>query len=132
MTKIQNPKLPSDQKFGYTIGLVLLTTSGYGYFQLSHVFTYCVFAAAILFLLSTVFFPSFLKPINVMWFELGLFLGRVVGPITLGLIYFLLITPTAFVIRLFGRDELMLRKRNVSSYWIYRSQDDRDSFESQF
>ena len=43
---------------------------------------------------------------------------RILGNIVLGLIYFIVITPVSLLMRLFGRDKLMMRKRNVKTYWI--------------
>jgi hypothetical protein len=48
-------------------------------------------------------------------------LGKIVSPIVLGLIFFVLITPAALITRLFGRDELKIKKRTVESYWVDRS-----------
>jgi hypothetical protein len=52
---------------------------------------------------------------------LGLLLGKIISPIVLGLIFFVLITPVSLVTRLFGRDELKMKKRSVESYWVDRS-----------
>ena len=47
----------------------------------------------------------------------GLYLGIIISPVILGLIYFILITPIAIATRLFGRDELNLKKKKKESYW---------------
>ena len=36
----------------------------------------------------------------------------------LGLIFYTLITPTGLFTRLFGRDELLLKKKDKKSYWL--------------
>ena len=64
--------------------------------------------------------PSILAPLNRLWFGLGITLGKVVTPITLGAIFFLIITPTAIITRLFGRDELKLNRRITNTYWTDR------------
>ena len=66
--------------------------------------------------------PRVLRPFAVAWFHLGLLLHRVTGPIVLALVYFLVLTPTAIVLRLAGRDPLRLRRDpKAASYWIDRS-----------
>jgi hypothetical protein len=66
--------------------------------------------------------------------QLGALMGRVVSPLVLGTIFFLLITPISMLARLFGRDELRLKKIDTSSYWIARAPPgpDGDSFKNQF
>jgi hypothetical protein len=59
-------------------------------------------------------------------------MGKFVSPIVLGIIFFLLITPVAIITRLFGRDELLIKKREVPSYWIEKEAIDPDSFKDQF
>jgi hypothetical protein len=50
-----------------------------------------------------------------------MFLGKITNPLVMGILFFLFITPIAFVIRLLGRDELKLKSSTVKSYWIERS-----------
>ena len=54
--------------------------------------------------------------------KFGLLLGRIVSPIILAIIFFLLITPYSLVMRFFGRDELRLKLRKRKSHWKYRNQ----------
>ena len=78
--------------------------------------------------------PRLLAPFNLAWFKLGLLMGKVVSPIVLGIIFFVLLTPVAVIGRLFGRDELRLKRKAVQSYWIERVPPgpDGDSFKNQF
>lgn len=65
--------------------------------------------------------PRILAPVNQLWFRFGELLHRIVSPVALGVIFFGVITPYAIVMRLFGRDELLLRKRSArDSYWVRR------------
>ena len=91
-------------------------------------------ALAIFFSASAAFAPKVLQPLNELWFQIGIFLGRFVSPVVLGLIFFLLITPIALCMRLAGRDALRMRKRQVSSYWLDREPTGPtpDSFKQQF
>jgi hypothetical protein len=61
-------------------------------------------------------------------------LGKIVSPIVLGFIFFIIITPVAIVTKLAGRDALKLRKQNVDSYWVDRSPPgpEPESFKEQF
>ena len=65
--------------------------------------------------------PLLLARANRLWFRLGVLLGRVIQPLILGAIYFGVITPTAWVMRLTGRDALRLRLDLAApTYWITR------------
>lgn len=91
-------------------------------------------ALAIFFAASAAFAPKVLQPLNELWFQIGIFLGRFVSPVVLGLIFFLLITPIAVCMRLAGRDALRMKKRQASSYWLNRDPTGPtpDSFKQQF
>ena len=65
--------------------------------------------------------PAVLRPLNVIWFRLGLLLGAVVTPIVMGLLYMTTFVPTSLILRLAGRDLLRLeREPDRASYWVAR------------
>lgn len=80
------------------------------------------------------FAPRLLQPLNRAWQVIGWRMGQVVSPLVLGLIFFLLITPMAVVMRIMGRDVLRLKKRAQASYWLERTPagPQPDSFKNQF
>lgn len=78
-------------------------------------------AVAAAFALLAFLAPRVLAPLNRLWFRFGELLHRIVSPIALGVIFFGVITPYALVMRLWGRDELLLRRRSArDSYWVRR------------
>jgi hypothetical protein len=79
--------------------------------------------------------PAALAPLNRAWFRLGLLLGRVVNPVVMSVLFFLVVTPFALVMRARGRDPLRLRlDRAASTYWIERDPPGpaADSFDRQY
>ena len=114
--------LPSDRKFGVYFTVIFLVVAGYLLFRATS--TPAAIAAAVVaagFAIATWLRPAVLGPLNRGWSKVGLLLGRIVSPVVLGLIFFGLVTPVAFVSRVFGRDEMRLKKRaGASSYWIDR------------
>ena len=54
------------------------------------------------------------------WIKLGEILGKVVAPIIMGFIYFIIITPIGILMRLFGKDLLNIKLNKNKSYWIKR------------
>ena len=127
-------ELPSNRKFGFFFSSVFLAASAYFYIGESATFTYSLATLGILFLAITLIKADTLHPLNKLWMRFGLLLGMVVSPIVLGIIFFGLFTPFSLVMRLFGRDELRLRFKQKSSYWIPRSSTNTqtDSFKNQF
>jgi hypothetical protein len=78
-------------------------------------------AAGGLFLLAALAFPPVLAPLNRLWLKFGLLLHRLVSPIALGIMFFLVITPMGLVMRAMGKDFLRLRLDPAAdSYWIER------------
>ena len=127
--------LPSNRSFGLLFTIVFLLVAGYSWFeQLTRAWVYFWLALSGLFLLLTFMAPGILLPLNKAWYRLGLLMGKVVSPIVLGILFFIVITPVAIVTRLFGRDVLLLRKRDVNSYWIERNPPgpQPESFKEQF
>lgn len=73
------------------------------------------------FLAISVFKPGLLQPLNWLWTRFGILLGMVVSPIVLGIIFYLVVTPTGFVVRLLGKDLLRMKPNaKAQSYWIDR------------
>ena len=60
-----------------------------------------------------------LKPLNLIWFKFGLFLGKLIAPIIMGIVYFIVVFPTFLILKLFKRNYLNIKyEKNKSSYWI--------------
>ena len=78
--------------------------------------------------------PSLLSTPNKLWMKFSLLLARFVSPIVLGLLFYVLISPLALVLRLFGRDELRLKTKKVASNWQIRQINgySLDSFKNQY
>jgi hypothetical protein len=79
-------------------------------------------AVGAVFLLAALAFPAVLAPLNRVWTKFGLLLHKVVSPIVLGIMFYLAVTPTGLLVRLFGKDSLRLKlDRQARSYWIERT-----------
>lgn len=127
--------LPSNRNFGFLFGGVFALLSAYaGYKGGDALRIYGWLIAAVVVGLVAIVAPNLLTPFNKAWMKLGDLMGKVVSPLVLGVIFFVLITPVAFVTRLFGRDEMRLKKTNASSYWVDRIPPGPagDSFKNQF
>ncbi|MBO0335167.1 hypothetical protein J0X12_16210 [Sneathiella sp. CAU 1612] len=126
--------MPSDRKFGIFFALVFLAVAIYFGIQESGFWAVLFAIAAAVFGLFAVISPRRLHFLNNLWFKFGLLLSRIVNPLVLGLIFFVLLTPLGIAMRMFGRDELKLRKRNVETYWVKREPTgpEPETFKNQF
>ncbi len=71
-----------------------------------------------IFLILGVLKSKILTPLNNLWFKFGIFLGKIVSPIVMGVIFFLVVTPIALIMRILGKDLLNLKYSLHKSYWI--------------
>ena len=78
-------------------------------------------AIAIIFLILGLVNSKLLTPLNILWFKFGMFLGSIVSPFVMGIVFFLVITPTGFIMKMMNRDLLNNKYDNKKkSYWINR------------
>jgi len=124
----------SDRAFGLVFAGVFLLVAAWPLLDRSPPRVWAVSTAAG-FALCAWLAPHVLAPLNRVWFRFGALLHRIVSPIALGVIFFGVITPYALVMRLIGRDALLLRKGSArASYWVRRDPPGPppDSFHNQF
>ena len=137
LTTDHDQTLPSERSFGLLFSAVFALLAGYGWFFKGWPLAVVLLlvAVALAFVLLGFVAPKVLRPLNWLWFQLGQLLGKIVSPIVLGAIFFLMLTPISLVTRLFGRDELRLkRKASQTSYWLDRAPPgpEPESFKNQF
>ena len=76
---------------------------------------------SIIFLLLGLVNSKILNPLNKLWFKFGIFLGKLISPIIMGIIFFLVVTPTGLLMKLLGKDVLNLKYNINKSYWIEKN-----------
>lgn len=126
--------MPTNRKFGMFFSVLFIGLGAYLAWVGRREVAYFLFIIGVSFGLVSTVASHWLLPLNRAWFRLGLLLGRIVNPIVLALIFFLLITPCALVIRLIKRDVLRLRMQKHDSYWVERSPSELapESFKNQY
>ena len=113
-------QLPSNKNFGIVFFIVFSIISIYPLFKDENLWIWSLIIA-IIFLILGLLNSKFLSPLNKIWFKFGLFLGSIISPIVMGIIFFAVVTPTSFVLIILGKDILNLKKNNNNSYWIEKS-----------
>jgi len=123
-------KLPSNKNFGIVFCIVFLIVAIYPLINNSEIRIWSIILALI-FLILGLINSQFLTPLNRVWFKFGIFLGKFVSPVAMGLVFFLVVTPTGMIMKLLKKDILKLKKNNNKSYWIERSEN-KTSMKNQF
>jgi hypothetical protein len=83
---------------------------------------------------AALFVPRLLHPLNRVWQRVGLALHRVVSPIVLAVLFYLIVTPFGLLTRALGKG-LARRLRpdaSVPSYWIDRAGQPPSHMDQQF
>jgi len=75
---------------------------------------------SVIFLVLGLLNSKLLNPLNVVWVKFGELLGRIIAPIVMALIYFIIITPIGLFMRLIRKDLLNLKFSKANTYWIKR------------
>jgi hypothetical protein len=83
-----------------------------------------------IFLITTIVKPDLFTSLNKIWIQFGILLGKIISPIVMGLVFFFVVTPMGFFVRLFKKD-IMGLKKSKSSYWINKK-DKIQSMRKQF
>ena len=113
-------KIGSNKSFGVVFFLVFLLISLYPLINDGNIRVWS-FVISIIFLVLGVLNSKILSPLNKIWFKFGLLLGKIISPIVMGIIFFIVVTPTGLILRLFQKDVLNLKYNNNNTYWIEKS-----------
>ncbi len=120
LTRRAPVRASSDRQFGLVAGLLLLVVSVWPLLWHGRVRMPVLVASATIQLVAALA-PFLLRPLNRAWTALGAVLARVVNPLAMAALYYLVFTPFGLLLRLLGKDPLRLRADpQAASYWIAR------------
>ena len=124
-----NIKLPSNRNFGFVFFIFFLIIALWPVLNENEIRLWSLLISIFFFILGIIN-SKFLTPFNKVWFRFGIFLGNFISPIVMGFVFFLVVTPTGLIMKLFGKDILRLKK-NKTTYWINKDRND-SSMKNQF
>ena len=113
-------KISSNRSFGIVFFFVFLLIALYPLTYNGEVRAWSVIIS-LFFLVLGLFNSKIITPLNKLWFRLGIFLGKIISPLIMGIIFFLVVTPTGLIMRFLGKDVLNLKYNKNKSYWIEKS-----------
>jgi len=112
-------KKSSEKSFGILFFIIFFLISIWPLLQ-GNTIRFWSLPIAFIFLILAFLKQELLKPLNTKWIKFGEMLGRIIAPIVMALIFFLILTPSSLIIRLFRKDLLKLKFSEDNSYWIKR------------
>ncbi len=110
-------KIGSNRSFGVVFFVVFLLIALYPVINNGEIRIWSLISS-IIFLILGLLNSKLLNPLNKLWFKFGIVLGKIISPLIMGIIFFLVVTPTGLIMRLLRKDILNLRYNQNSSYWI--------------
>ena len=123
-------KISSNRSFGIVFFIVFILIAFYPLINQEEIRIWSVLIS-LLFLILGIINSKILTPLNKVWFKFGILLGKIISPIVMGLIFFLVVTPIAFLMRMLNKDLLNLKFSKNNSYWIEKT-DPKSSMKNQF
>ena len=113
-------KISSNRNFGIVFFVVFLLIALYPLISNGEIRIWSIIISLI-FLVLGLLNSKILSPLNKLWFIFGLFLGKIISPLIMGIIFFLVVTPIALIMKLLGKDVLNLKYNTNKSYWIEKN-----------
>ena len=115
----EKKKIGSNKSFGIIFFIVFLIIAFWPLLNNAEIRVWSIFVSLI-FLLASLIKPKILSPLNYFWLKLGKFIGILISPIVMAIIFFFVVTPVGFIMKILGKDLLNTKLKNKSSYWIER------------
>tara|TARA_Y100000389_G_C17422762_1_gene497705 strand:+ start:1216 stop:1605 length:390 start_codon:yes stop_codon:yes gene_type:complete len=115
--KSTNIKIGSNKSFGIVFFIVFLLIGIYPFLNGNDLRIWSLLISFV-FLILGLINSKILTPLNKLWFKFGLFLGKIISPLVMGFIFFIVVTPTGIIMRLMRKDLLNLKYNQKKTYWI--------------
>ena len=109
-----------NRSFGLLFFIVFLALALWPLLKNGEINLYLI-SIGLIFLVLGLLNSKILTPLNKAWVKLGEILGRIIAPIVMAIVYFLILTPISLLVRLFGKDLIGMKLSNdIKSYWVKR------------
>jgi len=116
-----NIKISSNKSFGIVFFIVFLIISIYPLIDGGTLRVWSLIIS-IIFLILGILNSKILTPLNKLWFKFGILLGIIVSPIVMGIVFFIVVTPTSLIMKILRKDILNLKKNKNQSYWVAKTE----------
>ena len=113
-------KISSNRSFGVVFFIVFLLIALYPVINHEEIRVWSLIVSLI-FLVLGLLNSKILNPLNQIWFKFGVFLGKIISPFIMAIIFFFVVTPIGLIMRTLGKDILNLRYNTKKTYWIEKT-----------
>jgi hypothetical protein len=113
-------KKSSSKSFGYLFFGVFLALAVWVYVKNQNL-NFWLIGTSLVFLVLTLIKSKLLDVLNDLWIKFGELLGKIVAPIVMSIVFFLIVTPIGLILKIVKKDLLKLKFNNDKSYWIEKS-----------
>ena len=117
---MENIKLPSNRSFGFVFAALFFLIGIYPIIYSEELRIWSLIIAT-LFLFLGAINSKILNPLNFLWFKFGMYLGKIISPLIMGIIFFLVVTPIGLLMKMFKKDLLDLKYNSKKTYWIKKT-----------
>ena len=113
----------SNRSFGIVFFIVFLTIGLWPFLSSGELRIWSI-VISFIFLILGLLKSKILTPLNKLWGKFGELLGKIIAPIVMAAVYFLVLTPVSLLTKILGKDLLKIKFSNkTNSYWIKREKD---------
>ena len=123
-------KKSSSKSFGYLFFGLFLILSLWPVLNDNSI-NFLFLSISAVFLILTIFKAKILDFLNNYWIKLGELLGKVIAPIIMFLVFFVIVTPLSLLTKLLKKDLLNIRFNDSKTYWANKVKK-IDSMDKQF
>ena len=113
-------KVSSNRSFGIVFFIVFLLIATYPLLKGNDI-RFWSLLISFGFLILGLINSKILSPLNKLWFKFGLILGKIMSPLIMGIIFFVVVTPIGVAMRLLKKDLLSLKYNQKETYWIKKT-----------
>jgi len=114
-------KIGSNKSFGIVFSVVFFIIAIFPILNNDNIRVWSL-VISLIFLVLGLINSKLLSPLNKIWFKFGLILSKVVSPVIMGIIFFLVVTPIGILIKILKKDLLNLKYNNKNTYWIKKKE----------
>ena len=113
-------KKSSSKSFGYLFFGIFLALSIWAYIKNQNL-NFWLIGTSLVFLVLTLIKSKLLDVLNDLWIKFGELLGKIIAPIVMSIVFFLIVTPIGLILKIVKKDLLKLKFNNDKSYWVEKS-----------
>ena len=118
-------KIGSNRSFGIVFSVFFLLIAIYPLINQENIRIWSAILSVIFLALGAIN-ARVLTPLNILWFKFGMLLGELISPLVMGMVFFLVVTPTGIIMRLLNKNLLNLKKNKSNSHWIEKKENKSD------